>query len=443
MLRRPGDGHRRRRVRQDPDDGGAGGLRCPPPRPPEAVAFITFTSKATEEIRQRTRERLPGLQVGTIHQLARRVLKLVDGRTVQLSPMAEDDGLRLRRIAGWIREELDRDPGLAADVALRRNARSAVVKDGELAERHRIPPDGREMKSHGEVVIGTLLHTAGVPFVYEASFPLPAGKAGAAAGADAPPEDLRGYRPDFYLPDDPKAPVTAAGGVWLEHYAHDRRGRVPAEFAGYEEAHDWKRRLHERTRYVETSHGDLQRAWDGDGPGMAELLVERLRAVGVEIDDPQRWTVEAADDVGDGPDAGPGPLTLEVDAWIGAVRRRPAGRPPPTTGRADIGALRRIGGAVRRRYEQELADTGATDHDGTILEATDAARRRPDLLPWRHVIVDEYQDVNPAQAAFVHALTTPKDPGAGGEPTTPLKSRRRADCSRAWTSRPRDRGFCG
>ena len=73
---------------------------------------------------------------------------------------------------------------------------------------------------------------------------------------------------------------------------------------------------------------------------------------------------------------------------------------------------------MRRRYEQELADTGTTDHDGTILEATDAARRRPDLLPWRHVIVDEYQDVNPAQAAFVHALTTPKRPGPGGEGAT-------------------------
>ena len=380
--------------------------------PPEAVAFITFTNKATEEIRQRTRERLPGLQVGTIHQLARRVLKLVDGRTVQLSPMAEDNGLRLRRIAGWIREEINRDPGLAADVELRRNARSAAVKDGEPVERHRIPPDGREVKSHGEVVIGTLLHTAGVPFVYEASFPLPAGKAGGAA-------DLRDYRPDFYLPDDPEAPVTAEGGVWLEHYAHDRNDRAPAEFAGYEEARAWKRRLHESlsTRYVETSFGDMQRAWDGDGPGMTEVLVERLRAAGGEIDDPAWWTVVAADDVGDGPDAGPGPLTLEVDAWIGAVRRRPAGRPPPT-GRADVGALRRIGGAVRRRYEQELADTGTTDHDGTILEATDAARRRPDLLPWRHVIVDEYQDVNPAQAAFVHALTTPRARGPGGEGAT-------------------------
>ena len=262
-----------------------------------------------------------------------------------------------------------------------------------------------------------------MPFVYEASFPLPAGKAGGAEGADArtdaPPKDPRGYRPDFYLPDDPEVPVTAAGGVWLEHYAHDRRGRAPAEFVGYEEKRAWKRRLHENlsTRYVETCFGDLQRAWDGDGPSMAEVLVERLRAAGVEIDDPARWTVEATDDVGDDPDAEPGPLTLEVDAWIGAVRRRPPGRPPPT-GRADVVALRRIGGAVRRRYEQELTDTGTTDHDGTILEATGAARRRPDLLPWRHVIVDEYQDVNPAQAAFVHALTTPKGPGPGGEGAT-------------------------
>ena len=41
----------------------------------------------------------------------------------------------------------------------------------ESVERHRIPPDGRE--SCGEVVvIGTLLHTAGVPLFYEASFPL-------------------------------------------------------------------------------------------------------------------------------------------------------------------------------------------------------------------------------------------------------------------------------
>ena len=108
--------------------------------------------------------------------------------------------------------------------------------------------------------------------------PAPGREGRGATAGDAPQEDLRGYRPDFYLPDDPEAPVTAAGAVWLEHYAHDRSGRAP--FAGYEEERAWKRRLHESlsTRCVETSFGDLQRAWDGDGPGMAEVLVERLRA---------------------------------------------------------------------------------------------------------------------------------------------------------------------
>ena len=73
VLRRPGDGHRRRRVRQDPDDGGAGGLRRPPP--PHAAPRRSPSSRSpTRPPRrsgQRTRERLPGLQVGTIHQLAR------------------------------------------------------------------------------------------------------------------------------------------------------------------------------------------------------------------------------------------------------------------------------------------------------------------------------------------------------------------------------------
>ena len=186
--------------------------------------------------------------------------------------------------------------------------------------------------------------------------------------------------------------MAAAGGVWLEHYAHDRNGRAPAEFAGYEEARAWKRRLHQSlsTRYVETSFGDLQRAWDSDRPGMAEVLIERLRAVGVEIDDSAWWTVEAADDVGDAPDTEPGP----ADAGGRRLDRRcapPASRAPAAHGARRRRALRRIGGGVRRRYEQELADTGTTDHDGTILEATDAARRRSDLLPWHHVIVDEYR----------------------------------------------------
>ena len=64
------------------------------------------------------------------------------------------------------------------------------------------------------------------------------------------------------------------------------------------------------------------------------------------------------------------------------------------------------------RYETHLKETGKTDHDGTILEALAAARANPDMLPWKHLLIDEYQDINPAQAAFLHAITTPRSDGA-------------------------------
>ena len=115
-----------------------------------------------------------------------------------------------------------------------------MVKDGEPVERHRIPPDGREVKSYGEVVIGTLLHTAGVHFFYEASFPLSAGKAGAAAGTTAAPEDLRDYRRDFYLGlfaggDSPPFCKSSFASIGCPRYARSAftsrtvtRGRQPA-----------------------------------------------------------------------------------------------------------------------------------------------------------------------------------------------------------------------
>ena len=120
---------------------------------------------------------------------------------------------------------------------------------------------------------------------------------------------------------------------------------MPVEFGGYEEARTWKRRQHRKP--LDALRRDLLQgtcgAWDGAGPGMTEVLVERLRAAGVAIDDLERWTVEAADDIGDGADVEPGPPTLEVDA----LDRRgapPASRAPAADGSA---GCRRI--ATHRR----------------------------------------------------------------------------------------------
>ena len=376
---------------------------------PETIAFITFTGKAAREIHHRTgRMGLKGLTIGTIHKLARGVLKRVDGVTVQPDRIARDEKARRERVAGWLEEEIEGDPNLAADAALRGAARTTDPGEGEASGgEYRLPPHGPTVRSYGEVVIGTLLQAASVEFRYEANFPMPDDM------------DDKEYHPDFYIPDNPDAPVTTDGGIWLEHYAHDRHGNAPAEFEGYDEQRAWKRRLHRRlgTRYLETSFGTMQRAWDGDGPSMAHVLARRLRAAGREVGDPETWTPPLPEDIRDRWTGSPGPLALEVDAWIRAMRQRPKNFTPK--GR-DVGTLtlRRIASRVMRRYEDELKKTNTLDDDGVILAATEAARRRPDRLPWRHVIVDEYQDVNPAQAAFLHALTTPRSTEPGGEGAT-------------------------
>lgn len=376
---------------------------------PETIAFITFTGKAAREIDHRTRRRgLKGLTIGTIHKLARGVLKRVDGVTVQLDWIARDERARHERVAGWLEEEIEGDPNLAADAALRSAARTTDPRESKTSGgKYRIPPHGPSVRSYGEVIIGTLLQAAGVEFRYEANFPMPSDM------------DAKEYHPDFYIPDDPDAPVTADGGIWLEHYAHDRHGNAPVEFEGYDDQRTWKRRLHRRlrTRYIETSFGTMQRAWDGNGPSMAHLLARRLRAAGREVGDPETWTPPLPEDIRDRGTGGPGPLTLEVDAWIRAMRQRPKSFTPKGWDVRTL-TLRRIASRVMHRYENELKKTNTFDDDGVILAATEAARRRPDRLPWQHVIVDEYQDVNPAQAAFLHALTTPRSTELDGEGAT-------------------------
>ena len=374
---------------------------------PSRIAFVTFTTKAAAEIRSRTQERLPGLAVGTIHQLARLLVRAAGKPAIQLSGLADDEDLRTSRIQRWLAEASAKDPSLIVDRWTRLNAVYTKTDPAGPVRRHRVPPDGRLVKSHGEVVIATLLHQAGLLYRYEATFPTPPDDA--AAG-------VRDYHPDFYIPDDPDpaAPVTAEGGIWLEHYAHDRAGKAPARFTGYDAERTWKRALHDRlsTRYAETSFGDLQRAWDGDGPTMAEVLTNRLRGAGKEMDDPEWWP-GAAHPVGEPPNAS-SRLAREIGRWISMHRQRPAGIEPMLDPESDEAALRRLGRAVLGAYEAELNETRTNDHDGTILAGTETALARPDLIPWEQIIVDEYQDVNPAQAAFLHALTTPPRPERPG-----------------------------
>ena len=111
--------------------------------------------------------------------------------------------------------------------------------------------------------------------------------------------------------------------------------------------------------------------------------------------------------------------TYEIDAWIRTRRQQVQSEEAlmaAMTGRDTVeesSALWRLARPVLERYVRHLVESDTVDHEGhhpqSVAVPSQQRRERP---PGRRSLVDEYQDVNPAQAAFVHALLAPSPTSA-------------------------------
>ena len=388
---------------------------------PEQIAFVTFTRKAAQEIRSRSAD-LEGMEIGTLHHLARRVMELAEDKRPRLSSLAEDDQARIRQIERWLLEALNEDPSLLIDLQTRHQAFEMCRAPGDdIAPEPRVPPDGIRVRSMGEARIATTLHLANIPYQYEAEFPVPE-KLQTKKGAR--------YFPDFYLPDDPSVPPSIHGGIWLEHFAHDTEGSLPrqwdAEQAGatsqYQADRKWKERLHAalETRFAWTEFGDIQRCMRTEA-SFPDLLLRRITDLGgSNANAPSTWEVKREIErlkTAEG-SAEHWRIAYEIDEWIRNMRQQVL--PREKVLEAAIGArgaaeeavaLYRLAAPILDRYVRYLEESGTVDHEGTILTAWQYLREGRVKPPWNAILIDEYQDVNPAQATFIHALLRPLKPG--------------------------------
>ena len=380
---------------------------------PKEIAFVTFTRAAAEEIRQRCTE-LSGIEIGTIHHLAREIIVQAEGKRPKLSPLADERNKldRLDRIERWLIEAVQEDPSLLVDIHSRRAAAERCQSPTVTAPPFVAVPPGRvRVRSWGEAQIALTLYLAGVAYEYEREFPVPT-QFRSRPGAS--------YCPDFFLPDDPDdTGAEIVDGIWLEHFAHDCRNRLPSEWSEeerqrYETDRGWKKDLHRRldTRFVFTEYGDIERC-RASGESFPTLVLQRIGALGrSSVALPTPLQVQGLINELKAEDAGARHLraTHEIDNWIRTYRQQLPGAPMTHNAARDrallqeASALSRLATPVMERYVAHLNETGTVDHEGTILQALQHLSDGNVSSPWHVLLVDEYQDVNPAQAAFVHEL---------------------------------------
>ncbi len=373
-------------------------------RRPEEILLMAFGKDAAEEMAARIRQRCDAeVPAMTFHKLAYDIIAEVEGRKPPLAPQATDDKalqiLLKEMLLQWV--ENDRKTGL---LLLRWFSEFLVPARSEwdfgsqheyfsYIESHELRTlQGELVRSFEELEIANWLCINGIAYEYEPVYE-----------HALPAIGRKDYTPDFRL---------TTSGVYLEHFGvrreKDRNGNeylttAPCvDRAEYLAGMEWKRTVHAEygTTLVETysyekSEGILLSALEEKltpyvvlNPISTQEILSRLKNMGQFDDFTGTLGTFLRHFKGSG-------TTMEEcrDKAKGLSHQRDRRR-----GRAFL----KIFEPIYREYQKRLG--GYIDFDDMISRATDHVRESRYQSPYRHLLVDEFQDLSRGRADLLLAL---------------------------------------
>lgn len=372
--------------------------------PAEHMLLLAFNNDAAAELRERIKARLQPLGLPadkvvakTFHAFGLEVIGTATGKRPSLAPWVEN-GRDIEALLEIVDDIKDRDPQFRTGWDLFRVVMGQdLPKFGEETD----SPDSWDfnkkrpgfwtlnnevVKSQGEALLANWFFYNGIRYQYEVPYQYET--------ADA---SHRQYCPDFYFPDI---------DTYLEHWAVDENGKPPAQFAGYQEGIDWKRKLHldKGTRLLETTMAEL---WSGKAFLYLEKELSRLG------------------------------LRLDPNSERPATGRKPIENPRlaktfrtflthTKSNRLAMAHLReRLGSAGQFKYrhalfldlfekiwvgwESKLQSEKCIDFDDMLNQASDCIEQGKWHSPYELVMVDEFQDVSQARAQLIAGLMKDSD----------------------------------
>jgi len=367
------------------------GLACP-----EGILLLAFTRKAAEEMSERLR-RKQGIfvTVRTFHALGLEIIAEAKGSKPSLCREAQDDEAKRRTLDIVVQKLVDGDanfrrryveyrclhaiPYRSAWDFKSRGEYIRHLKDSSLRTLR-----GERVNSQEEVLIANWLTLNGIAYEYERAYEV-----------DTATKGRRQYQPDFYLPD---------GKIYIEHFGLDRNG-VPPPFLDRSEYLDgvrWKREVHHQcgTTLVETF------SWEAREGVLFERLTEKLAAVGVVpspvtysdvlslLEDPERR------------DPLVGVMATFLALFKGGGHSIASLRSRVQKGSAEARSLQflELFEPVYLGYQERLMAAAEIDFEDMISAATAHVRSGRYVSEFRHIIVDEFQDISSGRAELLRAL---------------------------------------
>jgi DNA helicase-4 len=370
-------------------------------RPPENVLILAFGKDAAAEMAERIKART-GVQVGamTFHALGNRIIREVEGRGPSLAAHASDD-VKFRE--------------LLRDILLNEVAPTAKLGTLLLAwfsefywpyksewdfktldsyfqwvDAHQLRTlNGDRVKSVEEWEIANWLYLNGIAHEYEPSY------------QGTLPDDARGpYKPDFRLTES---------GIYIEHFGVRKERRTDGstrlttapymDRTRYLAEMEWKRRLHASngTTLIETFSYEKV-----DGKlldNLKEKLAPHVALKPLAADQ----VFEILEPMG------------QVDAFTqtlgtflrhfkssGSTIARCEARASSSADVPRSRAFLKIFDAVIKAYEARLGDM--IDFEDMIVRATAYVESGRYKSPYRHILVDEFQDISDGRARLLRAL---------------------------------------
>ena len=366
------------------------------------VLALAYGSDAAEEMRERVADRTGHeVEIRTYHSLGLHIVTQHRGVRQRVADTAKDDRAFNARIARLLMElfEEDKTGQLVIDFVVHHRHPAKYLEDFDhqadyfvyLRKKEPRTLKGELVKSFEELLIADWLCLNGVEYKYEHPYEHKTGS-----------RKRFQYKPDFYLCDY---------GIYLEHFGIGKDGSTAPgiDQAKYHEGIEWKRGLHEQhgTVLVETY------SWERQQGNLLELLKVKLEEAGVKIspmDKEQIGKLIRQREVNK-------PLVALLQRFLNIFRQGlwekdellEKANSLRGSERKRAGSFLKLFFALSRKYVAWLSEHQEVDFADMIKQAVKLLEAGEVRMPFKRIVVDEYQDISRGLYRLFKALLRQTD----------------------------------